>query len=368
MLPAAFVAMPAPRRRAAGAAPRCELLRMSTRIPGTPCFTRHVVVSPMPLSARRVYLDAAAAAYAEWLAGLTGAGEARVADCVCLVPQLNPELDVYDRRFLLQLTWACVDVAARGCGLRTRVLVQGTGKFGAVPLSVAGLRRNFDADLKVSRDAWPCVRSGSLENADDLDDDDQVVIVVSPTNAVAMPVIADVEDLVARARGRPVVLLNPRLADVPSHGGMMQVSGRADRLQFLSDIEPVFHLRLLYKSGTQYPVRGILYRAFPGQWQVWRAHEGEPEYRLIANFPDKPSPADITDAFTTDNFALRNTRATNASSMSSGMSASLDTLASSIPLPVLATLALAIVGACAAYAVHDTRSASWMFEHMQLPT
>lgn len=207
----------------------------------------------MPVDQRDIYLRAVAAATATYLSELQpGASSTPMAQVTVLLPQLNPELDTFDRRFVLQLTWAVLDIAASSCCLRTRVLIQGTGAFGAIPLSVAGLRRNFDADLEMSREAWPdsAIRSGFLENPNDLDDDDEIIIVVSPTNAVSIPVIDNLVDMVARARGRPVILLNPRLADVPSHSGVMQVSGRAERIRFLESIEDIFYLRLLFNAGT----------------------------------------------------------------------------------------------------------------------
>lgn len=221
------------------------------KIPGTPCFTSRIMASPMPSERRHVYLQAAAAATARYLADFQPGVSAPVSQVTLLVPQLNPELDVYDRRFLLSLAWAVLDVTAFSCRLRSRVLIQGTGAFGAVPLSVSGLRRNFDADLNMSQEAWTenIIRSGALENVDDLDEEDDIIIVVSPTNAVSIPVIDNLTDMVARARGRPVILLNPRLADVPSHSGVMQVSGRAERMRFLENIDHIFYLRLLFSAG-----------------------------------------------------------------------------------------------------------------------
>lgn len=227
---------------------------LTPTIPGTPCFTPNIMSSPMPLSHRQVYLNAAARAAAAYLSDLPAytSTVSPVAQINLCVPQLNPEFDIYDRRFLLQLAWAIVNVTAISCSLRTRVLVQGTGTFGAIPLSVAGLRRTLDADVRMSRDAWPqdSIRTGALENENDLADDDQIIICLSPTNAVSVPAIKDLMDMVRRANGRPVILLNPRLMDVPSHSGVMQVSGRADRIQFLQSVTDIFYLRLLFKAGT----------------------------------------------------------------------------------------------------------------------
>jgi Domain of unknown function (DUF1995) len=47
-----------------------------------------------------------------------------------------------------------------------------------------------------------------------------------------------------------VVLVNPVLADVPSHSGVMGVRGRAERISFTESFEKAYHLRLLYFSGA----------------------------------------------------------------------------------------------------------------------
>lgn len=231
-------------------------LPAGSKIAGTPCFTPRILVSPMSRQHRSVYLNAVTTAMNAYLEGLKARSSTvtlpPVAQLTLLAPQLNPSLDIYDRRFLLQMAWAVISSTVRTHAYRTRVLIQGRRAFGAIPLSVAGLRRNFDADLKATLEEWPdtIVRAGELEENADLDDDDEAIILLSPTNAVSIPVINAVMDIVDRAKGRPVVLINPRLGDVPSHSGVMQVSGRADRLAFVKRIQTVFYLRLLYAPGS----------------------------------------------------------------------------------------------------------------------
>lgn len=261
--------------------------------------------SPMPLTHREVYLSAAASAIESYLQSPSS----QIAQIQVTVPQLNPELDVYDRRFLLQLAWAVVDVTVSSFNLPTRVLIQGTGAYGAIPLSIAGLRRNFDADVSMSRESWPeeVLRVGELSKEEDLTEEDQVVVVISPTNAVSVPTIVSLMDMVARVKGKPVILLNPRLADVPSHSGVMQVGGRKERLEFLEGIEEVFCVKLLFDAGTNYPLRGILYRAYPGNWEVWKAQlDGEDKdegYYKILEQKTRPSGDEIGKAFSKDRYA-----------------------------------------------------------------
>lgn len=227
----------------------------SPKLPGTPCFTARVLVSPMPRPDRTVYLDAVTSAVDAYLEGVKESARppetSSIGQVTLLVPHLNPSLDVYDRRFLLQLVWAVLSSTVTTHGYRTRVLIQGRRAFGAIPLSIAGLRRHFDADLDISASDWSrTIRSGDLEDERDLDDDDDAIIIISPTNAVSLPVINSVVDLVRRAKGRPVIIVNPRLDDVPSHSGVMQVSGRSTRLAFLQTIDDIFYLRVLFDPGS----------------------------------------------------------------------------------------------------------------------
>lgn len=55
-------------------------------------------------------------------------------------------------------------------------------------------------------------------------------------------------------------------------------------------------------------MRGILYRAYPQGWQVWKAVDGENDYRMIAEFDEEPSASQITDAFARDSFEQRKAR------------------------------------------------------------
>jgi hypothetical protein len=87
----------------------------------------------------------------------------------------------------------------------------------------------------------------------------------------------------------------------------MTVRGRADRLDFLEKYETVAHFRLLYTSGTFYPIRGAMTMSYPGPWQIYRRRdvnvpgEGLSEtWTLIGEFPHdtgEPDPGAITDCF-----------------------------------------------------------------------
>jgi hypothetical protein len=309
--------------------PRCRVARAargnlkmrtdrsdSQIIIGTPCFTKHIAASPMSQDDRSVYISAATDAVLDFVDDLRSGLRAPRYDhpysnvCIVsvLVPQLNPELDVYDRRFLLSLTWSLVKGLINECKLPSRVLIQGTGKYGAVPLSVSGLRRQFEADMLASVDLWGGVdimrsqlRVGDLEDPAGIDEKDEAIVVVSPTNATGMPVIDDVIRMVERAGpSRPIICINPRLADVPSASGVMQVVGRSARISFLDCLDHAFCLRLLYDAGTMYPLRGILFRRHGHPWQVYNPDELTENYWLVAEFEVRPDVNAVSDALAAD--------------------------------------------------------------------
>jgi hypothetical protein len=312
--------------------PRCKVTRVtdgnprmrtdrthvedSQIIDGTPCFTKHIAASPMSQEDRSVYISAATEAVLDFVndlrSGPRSAKSARPYSNVCIVnvivPQLNPELDVYDRRFLLSLTWSLVKGLINVSKLSSRVLVQGAGKYGAVPLSVSGLRRQFEADMMASVDLWGGVdimrsqlRVADLEDPAGIDETDEAIVVVSPTNAAGMPVIDDMIHMVERAGpSRPIICINPRLADVPSASGVMQVAGRSGRNRFLDCLDHAFCLRLLYDAGTMYPLRGILFRRHGHPWQVYHPDELTENYRLVAEFEVRPDVNAVSDALAAD--------------------------------------------------------------------
>lgn len=295
----------------------------SRYIAGTPCFTEHITACPMPKGDRYVYIDHAVAAAVDFITDLqnsqtryqtsdTESAQFNVCALTLLLPELNPSLDVYDRRFLLSLVWALVLRVAFDHRKRVRVLIQGTGSFGAIPLSIAGLRRTFEADLLVSEEGLgghdavsSVLRVGDLEDPASVEDEDEVFVVVSPTNATGVAVITDLMKFVSRVgTTRPVICINPRLEDVPSAAGVMGTSGRDQRIQFIRRIHNPFYLRLLYSSGTMYPLRGILYHRHRSPWQIWRhfVQDDTASYEKIADFQSHPDSSDITDAFAADAF------------------------------------------------------------------
>lgn len=103
---------------------------------------------------------------------------------------------------------------------------------------------------------------------------DQIFLVVSPS-AIEVSLV---ERLCNLAGDRPVILLIPQLEDVSIVG--IGYAARQLRERFLSILESCYYFRPLDSA--------IVLRTYPGLWQVWQQAEGEQEYKLIAEVPQKP--------------------------------------------------------------------------------
>lgn len=267
----------------------------------------------MPSADRNAYITAAVDATLAYCTALASPSNdlPNVCSLTLWLPQLDPELDVFDRRFVLSLTWALVQGLAFESRLRTRVLVQGVRKYGAIPLSVAGLRRTFEADIAASAEEWggaeamaSVLGTADLEDPDGVTDEDEAIVVVTPCNATSTPVIDDVMALRERVGPtRPIILINPRLTDVPSSEGVMGVKGRAARNAFREGCAFPFYLRLLFDAGTLYPLRAMVYRAYgeaESMWQLWLP-AGSPgneteTYDIAGEFVERPTAAQLDEA------------------------------------------------------------------------
>mmetsp|Transcript_12600 Transcript_12600/g.51076 ORF Transcript_12600/g.51076 Transcript_12600/m.51076 type:complete len:315 (-) Transcript_12600:648-1592(-) len=201
---------------------------VTVELVGDSPFTRNLNVSPMPRSERQHYINEVTNAVAARVDDvLSGRVENNLISVTMLLPELNTSLDIYDRRFLLSLAWEIVIELVKARGLTVKVMTQCPTKFGGLPLSVAGLRRHFEGDRELSRESWgeamDRVRTGDIDAVAVAEDDD-VFLVLAPTNIVSAPVIEDCIGLAKKVDGkRPIITLNARLDEVPSHSGVMQV-------------------------------------------------------------------------------------------------------------------------------------------------
>ncbi|CAG9466110.1 unnamed protein product [Pedinophyceae sp. YPF-701] len=218
------------------------------------------------------------------------------------IPETNPEMDVYRIGTLLEMvrelvTSLCAD------GKPVKVCVQGSmgrGVFTALPLALSGVNRileNMDWG-----DAEEFVRFGAI-GADEVDDS-YAYIIVAPQNMVGASVIESLEEMSKKVEedGKRIILVNPKLEDRASSGGVMGVRGRSDRLAFAATFDTIVAFRLLYTQGTFYPIVGAL-RYVYGEGRKWEIYDRvdlpkrQERYDLIATFDSEPTTSDITESF-----------------------------------------------------------------------
>lgn len=119
---------------------------------------------------------------------------------------------------------------------------------------------------------------GISELVNPIEPDDELYLVVNPSSVE----VSKVEALCNDALDRPVVLLNPELEDVAIVG--IGYAARQLRDRFLSQIETCYYIR---------PVdQGVIYRCYPGPWQVWRETAPD-EYDWLQDFSSRPTGEDI---------------------------------------------------------------------------
>lgn len=250
-------------------------------------------------------------------------------------PEVNPKFDTYRIGTILEMVRHTVLALTLEEGKRVRICVQqslGEGVFCGLPLALASMRMvlermDWGPSLTPEQKAQP----GDVENprreamirygqvgADQVADDDDVVIVISPQNVVGAMVIGLLDEMCVAARGRPVILLNPSLDDRPSSNNMMQVRGRSERRAIQDSFVDIFTVRLLYPSsgGYMFPIRGLVMKKdYQSLWVVYnhndvgedacsvedeKAAKCHDEFNIIGAFPANPKPSSesISNLFT----------------------------------------------------------------------
>ncbi|KAH8966999.1 hypothetical protein BDL97_03G054900 [Sphagnum fallax] len=176
------------------------------------------------------------------------------------IPELDPEVDVHRIGTLLELMRELAFTFAND-GKRVRVCVQGSmgeGIFSGIPLQLAGVRRMLEVMDWGSYDAKGTFINIGAVGANEVQEEDDMFIITAPQNAVGNCIIDDLKAMVNAAGNRPVIIVNPRLKDVPGSGGVMQTMGRDKRMEFAESFYTCYNFRLLYTSGTLYPILGAL--------------------------------------------------------------------------------------------------------------
>jgi hypothetical protein len=106
---------------------------------------------------------------------------------------------------------------------------------------------------------------------------DDVFILLCPQNMVGTDssIIPWLQEMVEAAGDRPVILINPDLADRVSAAGQQSVRGRQQRMDFASSFETIYHWQDIYVSGTSYfPILGTITKLRPDeQWIAYQRRD-----------------------------------------------------------------------------------------------
>ncbi|XP_024013071.1 adenylate kinase 5, chloroplastic isoform X2 [Eutrema salsugineum] len=218
------------------------------------------------------------------------------------IPELNPEMDVYRIGTLMELV-RTLALSFADDGKRVKVCVQGSmgeGALAGMPLQLAGTRKILEyMDWGDDETLGTFVKLGAI-GGNEVDDEDDLFILVAPQNAVGNCIIDDLQAMTTAAGKRPVVLINPKLKDLPASSGIMQTMGREKRLEYALTFDNCYEFRLLYYAGTQYPIMGALRMSYPYRYELYKRvneENGKEKYILISTYSERPTPDQINDAF-----------------------------------------------------------------------
>ncbi|XP_009775736.1 adenylate kinase 5, chloroplastic [Nicotiana tabacum] len=218
------------------------------------------------------------------------------------IPELNPATDVYRIGTLMELI-RVLALSFADDGKRVKVCVQGSmgeGALAGMPLQLAGSRKILEyMDWGDYGALGTFVNIGSI-GGKEVEKQDDLFILVAPQNAVGNCIIDDMRAMTDAAGSRPVILVNPKLKDLPGSSGIMQTMGRDKRLEYAASFEICYHFRLLYYAGTQYPIMGALRMSYPYPYELYKRVDespGKEKYVALATFASRPSIDEMNDAF-----------------------------------------------------------------------
>eukprot|EP00268_Persea_americana_P042608 TRINITY_DN4265_c0_g1_i2.p1 TRINITY_DN4265_c0_g1~~TRINITY_DN4265_c0_g1_i2.p1 ORF type:complete len:234 (-),score=53.93 TRINITY_DN4265_c0_g1_i2:451-1152(-) len=211
-------------------------------------------------------------------------------------------MDVYRIGTLMELV-RVLALSFADDGKRVKVCVQGSmgeGALAGMPLQLAGTRQILEfMDWGDYGAMGTFINIGSI-GAKEVEEQDDIFILVAPQNAVGNCIIDDLKAMTDAAGNRPVILINPRLKDLPGSSGIMQTMGRDKRLEYAASFQNCYFFRLLYYAGTQYPIMGALRMSYPYRYELYKRVDepsGKEKYVILATFPEKPTVDEINDAF-----------------------------------------------------------------------
>ena len=89
----------------------------------------------------------------------------------------------------------------------------GKGVFQGLPLQLSGLRKLLDL-MDWEEIVFPFVSFGAVGAAEVRDEDD-IFLIVCPQNIVGASILPNLQAMCEKAGDRQVILLNPKLVDIP---------------------------------------------------------------------------------------------------------------------------------------------------------
>ncbi|KAK4343264.1 hypothetical protein RND71_036358 [Anisodus tanguticus] len=218
------------------------------------------------------------------------------------IPELNPSTDVYRIGTLMELI-RVLALSFADDGKRVKVCIQGSmgeGALAGMPLQLKGSRQILEyMDWGDYGALGTFVNIGSI-GGKEVEKQDDLFLLVAPQNAVGNCIIDDMRAMTDAAGNRPVILVNPKLKDLPGSSGLMQTMGRDKRLEYAASFEICYQFRLLYYAGTQYPIMGALRMSYPYPYELYkRVDESsrKEKYVSLATFAKRPSIDEMNDAF-----------------------------------------------------------------------
>ncbi|KMZ56358.1 Adenylate kinase [Zostera marina] len=216
------------------------------------------------------------------------------------IPELDADMDVYRIGTLMELVRTLALSFAED-GKHVKVCVQGAmgeGALASIPLQLAGSRRILELMDWGNYDAMGTFINIGPIGIKGVDEQDDIFILLAPQNAFGNCIIDDLQALTDAAGKRPVILVNPRLKDLPASNGVMQTIGRDKRMEYAASFQNCYFLRLLYLAGTQYPIMGAIRMSYPYKYELYKRIDdsGYEKYVTIGSFPERPTIDEINDA------------------------------------------------------------------------
>jgi adenylate kinase len=214
-------------------------------------------------------------------------------EMVAMFPEMNPSMDSYRIGTLLELA-RTIGIRLAEENLRVRICVQGSmgvGIFTGVPKQLNGVatllqRMDWESEEGEQNEGMvgDYIRFGAIgkehvvNSHTDADGNeikqDDVFILLCPQSMVGVDtsIMGQLAEMVEAAGDRPVILINPDLADKISAQGQQSVRGRKERIDFADSFKTIFQFQNIYVSGTSYfPILGSILKKNP--YEPWVAHQ-----------------------------------------------------------------------------------------------